>query len=677
MKKVYFILYMLCLSVAGFAQTDAISYQAVILNPDEQQLPGFDATRTVLKDTDVTLRFSIINDDQFFEYQEMHSVTTDSFGMVNLYIGEGTRMSNLAFNEILWNGTSKLLLVEIDFYNLGEFVQLSSEKLTFTPQAFHRDIIATGDMTVDGKAIFKDDFLVRGETIINNDLQVTGNTVINGNADIMGTTFLRDDLTVNGVTNLNRELFVNNGRNTVLSGELEVGEQTTIGGGISVENEATIGGAATIGEDLSVGGDQTIAGDLSVDRTLTVLLPTTLNDDLTVGGRTDLGGALTVDGFATIDDGISVGGDSDIDGELTTTGRVTIGAQLDVAGKTTINDNLTVNAATSINGDMKVDNGGITTLTGTLNVAGKTDINNSFNVNAGSPTLLSGTLQVVKNAVFDDDVLIDGMLTVNNNLNLPNLVVSGPEGVAGDHIALFENTGGGNSDGVAIRINNSNLTSENRFMTFFGSGSHTAGRIESFNAPTSLSNMNHGVVYGSRGADYAEWLEKEDPYQTFKVGEVVGVRGGKISRNTDDADHVLTISMAPIVLGNMPDEDRKQDFEKVGFMGQVPALVKGKVAIGDYIVASGDHDGLAKAIPPNKISLNELPNVIGKSWTASATSETSLINVSVGLKSNEWVKVLESQESRINELESKLKAFEDLSDTMKRLEVKLDAIDMN
>lgn len=689
MKKLYYLILCLLVSAVGYSQTDAISYQAVILNPDAQQLPGFDVNATVLPDTDISLRFTIINKDGFIEYKEEHNLTTDAFGMVNLYIGQGTPLSDLRFTEVLWNGTPKDLLVEIDFYNLGEYVQLSAESLTFTPQAFHRDIIATGDLDVDGVATFNDDFVIEGQTTINNDLEITGNTTIGGNADISGNVTIGEDLTVDGITNLNSELFVNNGSTTELSGELNVEGQTRINSGIEITDEATIGGNVFIGGNIDISGDQLVEGDAEIRRRLTVLLPTTLNDDLFVGGRTDLDGLLTVDGFATIGDGIDVGGPVTIDGDLSATGRATIGAQLDVAGKTTLNDNLTVNAATSINADLKVDNGGIATLTGPLNVAGKTDINNSFSVNNASPTDLSGTLHVVKNAVFDEDVLIDGMLTVNNNLNLSNLTVIGDGGVNGNHIALFENTGGGGADGIAIRINNSTLSSGNNFMTFYGQGNYMAGRIESFDADSEMENMpgeisnsnsisrNQGIIYGSKGADYAEWLEKENPSEDFMVGEVVGVKGGKISRNTLDADHILTISLAPIVLGNMPDENRKNDFEKVGFMGQVPVLVQGEVSKGDYIVASGKNDGYAIAIAPQDIKLNNLKWVIGKAWTASEGNGKSLINVSVGLKSNELIEILENQEKRIQLMEARLRSMENLSEKLKKIEAKVDAIDMN
>ena len=689
MKKLSYTILCLFITLAGYAQTDAISYQAVILNPDSQQLPGNDVSGTILPNTDITLRFTIINENGFLEYKEIHNVTTDGFGMVNLLIGEGTRTSDLRFTEVFWEGKPKDLLVEIDFYSLGQFVQLSAEKLTFTPQAFHRDIIATGDIKVDGTATFNDDFVIEGETTINNNLEVTGNAIIGGTADISGDVNMGEDLTVEGVTNLNSELFVNNGSTTELSGALRVEGETVLSSGLGVANDVNIGGDVSIAGSTNIAGDQTIDGDLVVNRGLTVQLPTNLNNDLFVSGRQVLTGSIGIGGSASVVDFLTVGGATTISDELTATGRVLFGAELDVLGKATVAANLEVNGLTSLNNDFKVDNNSTSLLTGPLTVSGKTDINNSLFVNNSSPTFLGGTLRVVKNGIFDDDVLIDGMLTVNNNLLTPNIVVSGDGTVNGSHVALFENTGGSNADGIAIRIANSQLNSNNNFVTFFGEGSYMAGRIESFDAtsdmadlPSDISNtdqiaQNQGIVYGSKGADYAEWLEKEDPEQNFMVGEVVGVKGGKISRNTEDADHVLTISLAPIVLGNMPDENRKKDFEKVGFMGQVPALVKGEVNKGDFIVASGNHDGYAKAIAPNDMSLEDLKWVIGKAWSSSEGNGKSLINVSVGLKSNEWVKILEEQEARMQLMEAKLKSLESLEEKLRRIEAKVDAIDMN
>ena len=188
---------------------------------------------------------------------------------------------------------------------------------------------------------------------------------------------------------------------------------------------------------------------------------------------------------------------------------------------------------------------------------------------------------------------------------------------------------------------------------------------------------DQGVIYGSKGADYAEWLEKENPEEKYMFGEVVGVKGGKISRNTTDADQVMSISLAPIVLGNMPDANRKDAFEKVGFMGQVPVLTLGDVKVGDFIVASGYNDGYAKAISPKDISLSDLKQVIGKAWSASNGQKASIINVSVGLKTNEWVEIFQQQDAKIKQLEAQVKKINTLQKQMENIEAKLQKLDIN
>lgn len=171
-------------------------------------------------------------------------------------------------------------------------------------------------------------------------------------------------------------------------------------------------------------------------------------------------------------------------------------------------------------------------------------------------------------------------------------------------------------------------------------------------------SRNQGIVYGSKGADYAEWLEKENPEDNFVFGEVVGVKGGKISKNTTDADQVMSISMNPIVLGNMPPKEEEEKYEKVGFLGQVPVLVVGNVEIGDYIVASGNNDGYAVAVSIDELELEDLNSVIGRAWSSSDGKLKSLINVSVGIKTNEWVTILEKQNEKMNSLEERIKKLE-------------------
>ncbi|MFT5764598.1 MAG: hypothetical protein ACI8X3_002029, partial [Saprospiraceae bacterium] len=177
-----------------------------------------------------------------------------------------------------------------------------------------------------------------------------------------------------------------------------------------------------------------------------------------------------------------------------------------------------------------------------------------------------------------------------------------------------------------------------------------------------------GVIYGSGGADYAEWLEKADPNEKFTIGQIVGVRGGKISKKTEGAEQIMCISTAPIVLGNMPAEKEKENFEMVGFMGQVPVLVKGKAAVGDFIIASGNNDGWGVAIKPTDLKLEQMHLIIGKAWTASTNDRINMINVAIGLNRNDIANVMLTQQKEIEALKASLSKLEHFESRLEKLE---------
>lgn len=695
MKKNFLLLLVLLAGFTSFAQREGISYQAVIINPDAQQLPGFDAPGTVLGETEVQLRFSILDETNNVEYQEEIDTMTDAYGMVNVLIGTGQAVDSNGFDTIKWDGQYKSLYVELNLKRGGGYTFLGIQGLSYVPYAQHRDVNASGDLTVDGTTTLNGDFVIEGQTIFNSDIDVAGDLTVGDDLEVadrltvLGRTELQDQVTIDGDAILNRDLTVTNG-NTNLDGPLEVNGPTELGGTLQVsgfsafEQDVIVQGQQTIGGNQIIAGGQTVlnnvqvGGQVEINQRLIVDGDSILNNDLTLtNGNTSLGGLLDVQSDTTIGGGLAVNDGADIGDGLVVGGDSDLNGTLNVALKGTMESALEVIGPTTLNNSLKVEGGSPAQFSGDVLVLGTSNFEGPLNVLNSALTDLSGSLHVVKDAAFDDDVVIDGMLTVNNNLNLSNLQVTGAGNLAGEHIALFENSSGLGADGIAIRINQGNLNSNNQFVTFLGDGTHVAGRISSFDVNEDLpsnmpegwnsSDMNQGVVYGSRGADYAEWLEKEDPKLDFTIGEVVGVHAGKISRVTKGADHILTISMAPIVLGNMPDADRKDDFEKVGFMGQVPALVSGPVALGDYILASGNNDGLAVAVSPNDLELDQMERIIGKAWSASDLETPKLINVSVGLKSNEWLMIIQQQQKQMNDLDTRLK----------QLEKRLDRIDTN
>lgn len=161
--------------------------------------------------------------------------------------------------------------------------------------------------------------------------------------------------------------------------------------------------------------------------------------------------------------------------------------------------------------------------------------------------------------------------------------------------------------------------------------------------------LDDGVVYGSKGADYAEWLPKLDPADRFQLGQIVGVHGGKVSLKTDGADHIMAVSHAPVVVGNVPADEDKDKFVTIGFMGQLPVVVRGTVQLGDYIVPSGRNDGTAVAVSPRHLELEHLGRILGRAWSESDNDIYSLITVTIGLKSHEERIVMEKFRRRMEE----------------------------
>lgn len=145
---------------------------------------------------------------------------------------------------------------------------------------------------------------------------------------------------------------------------------------------------------------------------------------------------------------------------------------------------------------------------------------------------------------------------------------------------------------------------------------------------------NAGVSYESGSGDYAESLPRGEGVRDLLFGEIVGVKGGKVYLNTQDADHYMVVSTAPIVLGNVPQPEEAANHEKIAFMGQVPVRVIGKVKVGDYILPSGNNDGFAIAVHPDNMLPGDYGHVVGVAWQAGDLT-INMVNVAVGINTND------------------------------------------
>ena len=145
----------------------------------------------------------------------------------------------------------------------------------------------------------------------------------------------------------------------------------------------------------------------------------------------------------------------------------------------------------------------------------------------------------------------------------------------------------------------------------------------------------NGVVtannFQSQSGDFAEYLPRLNADEHIVSGDLVGVFGGKVSRQTAGAERVMVVSDQAVVTGNVPSEDNAHLYETVGFIGQVRTHVRGIVEAGDYIIASGEADGTGVAVHPGDLKAENLPMILGRAWEAKETEEVARVNVSIGL----------------------------------------------
>ena len=393
------------------AQTEGISYQAVILGSTDKELPGINASNNLLISSSVSFEFTIVDENDNPLYRETQSTQTDSKGLVHLIIGSGSPSVGL-FNEIMWDGTLKNLIVEIDLKGGTNFSLLSQQSFLYLPYEYHRNITASGDVgiggdfNVDGLTQFNDDVLLDGDSYVGGLLTVDGGTILN-----IITPAARSNnnkaLTVNGYSLINGNLEVANSSTTSLTGKLIVDGITDLKNTLNVDGETTLNDTFTVTSSST----SFLTGDLNVDGI------TQLNSTLNVAGNLGLASNLTVTGTTQLNNTLSVASNAGISSSLSVLGHTGLSSTLSVSGNTLLNNSFTVaNASPSIlTGSLRVD--GIATLS-SLGVTN--DLNLAGNLTVGGLTQLNNTLDVTGNTGLAANLTVTGTTQLNNTLNVTN-----------------------------------------------------------------------------------------------------------------------------------------------------------------------------------------------------------------------------------------------------------------
>ncbi len=136
MNNIQRILFLIGISFCGYAQKTGINYQAVILDPNPIAMPGNNYSGQPLAKSPVQIRFSLLKGTTL-EYQETHQTQTDEYGLINLIIGKGIKLSSTTFDDIRWSDTLKTLQVEVKFSSSTSYTEISRNSLNYSPYALY------------------------------------------------------------------------------------------------------------------------------------------------------------------------------------------------------------------------------------------------------------------------------------------------------------------------------------------------------------------------------------------------------------------------------------------------------------------------------------------------------------------------------------------------------------
>ena len=77
----------------------------------------------------------------------------------------------------------------------------------------------------------------------------------------------------------------------------------------------------------------------------------------------------------------------------------------------------------------------------------------------------------------------------------------------------------------------------------------------------------------------------------------MGIVAGQLTRITKNADMLGVINRKAMVAGSQPDDEERDNYDTVAYVGRVPVRVIGAAAGGDCVGPSGREDGTAVVVP--------------------------------------------------------------------------------
>lgn len=518
-----------------------------------------------------------------------------------------------------------------------------------------------------------------GQTINNGDFTVANekSALFSGTLTADLATDLNASLNVDGPTNLRSSFTVHNGSPSVLTGTLLGNENATFNQHVLLDNGSlsstsvttgalVVNGGVGIGENLNVGGIAKF------------------------GGPVEFGGAVSItDETESTDSG---------SGALIVSGGVGIKKRLNVDGAAQVNNTFKVETSNvvdipsgydpDLSSDAKVGTGHIAHFRNTDNGSGilvqlgagtphnknnfMTFINSSGQI-VGRIEGENGAADLANNRGYqddlsfaDDDIILEStsMAIVVAEGVMQTIELAGAIGSSTVCVGLIPCVTAPSPGEIAAAIAMEVIAIANIALQ----AANLAIAVDNKNQFVNTYMAEIGVTFASGAEDYAEYLPKLNLEDDFAPGEVVGMKNGYISQNTWDADRIMVISHNPAVLGGLPGSGEEDKYEMVAFLGQIPTMVVGKVNPGDYILPTGNGDGFGIARHPDSMRPDDYKQILGVAWEGSGKDGLNMINVAVGLNTNDLSDLVNKQNEQIEQqkqqIETQQEEIESLKDQM-------------
>lgn len=170
MKKLSIIYLAILLSVLQLAAQvpQGINYQTVVRN----------GSGAIIPNQNVNFRLSVISGSPTgtIVYVEAHPVATNSLGLVNLIIGQGTPITG-TFSNINWGNAAHYLSVELDPAGGNAFQPMGTQQLMSVPYALYAEKSSNTFIAGQGIEITNDTISAKKDTALWNANKLQSNSV--------------------------------------------------------------------------------------------------------------------------------------------------------------------------------------------------------------------------------------------------------------------------------------------------------------------------------------------------------------------------------------------------------------------------------------------------------------------------------------------------------------------